>query len=233
MAFAVCLSHLFSLSSWPPQTKQREGIAFIPQSRSAAKRPRNDGTAERGGGGRLERNYLPTGIYFFQSSTLDCFCSITRAEKYSRGCVKSTPKFKVERERDPATTKTTTFHLTDRGPARGRRRGRSPINRSDNDGLRKVKENIGRAHRSPQPSLGPPPACLSRNGERGQIYAHPRSPPPPPSRRRMHKYDYAHIRTRYFFLHFGETEERVNDRTDRPTRVTFQPTASSPLAPSS
>ena len=35
----------------------------------------------------------------------------------------------------------------------------------------------------------------------------------------MHKYDYAHIRTRYFFLHFGETEERVNDRrrTDRPT----------------
>ena len=84
------------------------------------------------------------------------------------------------------------------GP-RGRRKGRSPINRSDNDGLRKKKENIGRA-------------CLSRNGEWGQIYAHPRSPPPPPSRRRMHKYDYAHIRTRYFFLHFGETEERVNDR---------------------
>ena len=129
MAFAVCLSLPPSLSvllGRRRQSKEKELHSFL----SLGRPQKGRGTMEGGKGEEKAGTKLfAHGNLFFQSSTLGCFCSITRAEKYCRGCVKSTRELKVERERDHATTRTTTLHLTERSPAaagKGAQRDRRP-----------------------------------------------------------------------------------------------------------
>ena len=115
MAFAVCLSsHLLSpfFLAAADKAKRRNCIhSSVSVGRKKAK--------ERWNGERDEGwNETICPREFISFNQAHSVRRLLLPRHMHRGCVKSTPKFKVERERDPATTKTTTLHLTDSmGPA--------------------------------------------------------------------------------------------------------------------